>query len=177
MPVVPTVQPSGEEDTIKADARLTLEACGRDSSPNKAQRSSMCTKPRAHLPVQARATCTPWASVQPSPGWAVRRLGFPPGPDGRAGAHPAAPGAGHLAPATPGCGDRAPAQAPMSRERAHQRQAKVLEGQGGWSQRSLGVKCPDVPGTVHCGSSRVGDRSAVCAGGGVGTKQDGALSV
>lgn len=123
MPVVPTVQPSGEEDTIKAGARLTLEACGRDSSPDKAQRSNMCTKPRAHLPVQARtwtptegsrATWTPWASVQPSPGWAVRRLGFPPGPDGRAGAHPAAPGAGHLAPATPGFGGRAPAQGPTT---------------------------------------------------------------
>ncbi|XP_043733734.1 uncharacterized protein LOC122677620 [Cervus elaphus] len=141
MPVGPTVQPSGEENTIKADARLPLEACGWDSSPDKAQRSNVCTKPRAHLPVQARAwtptegsgaTWMPWASMQPSPGWAVRHLGFPPGPHGRAGVHPAAPGAGHLAPATPGCGDRAPAQGPASRERAHQQQARVLEGQVGW---------------------------------------------
>lgn len=125
MPVGPPVQPSGEEDTIKTDARLILEACGRDSSPDKAQRSNVCTKPRAHLPVQegawtptegSGATWTPWASSQPSPGWPVMRLGFPPGPDGGAGAgpQPAAPGAGRPAPATPGCRDQAPARGPTT---------------------------------------------------------------
>lgn len=121
MPVGPTVQPSGEKDTIKTDASLSLEACGRDSSPDKAQRSNACTKPQAHLPVQegawtptegSGATWMPQASAQPSPEWAVRCLGFPPGPDGRAGAgpRPVAPGAGGPAPVTPGCRDGAPAQ-------------------------------------------------------------------
>ena len=39
------------------------------------------------------------------------------------------------------------------------------------------MKCPDAPGTLHHGGSRVGDRSAVCVGDGVGTKQNSALSI
>lgn len=152
------VQPSGEEDTIKTDARLILEACGRDSSQTRPRGQNVCTKPRAHLPVQEGLD--PHRRGQRGH---LERLGLlaaqpvgsdapevSPGPDGGAGAgHSqrlqelvARPGDSrlHRRPALHGA--RAGLLSPSVYERAQQWQAKVLEGAGGLGRGGQeGVLC------------------------------------
>lgn len=119
----------------------------------------MCTKPEPTCgpgggldPHRSRgATWTPWASSQPSPGWAVMRTGFSPGPVPaeleQAGQR--LQGAGSPAPATPGCeterlhGARPQAaQAPVSRRKGPSGGGeKVLEGQVGWQGGQEGGLC------------------------------------
>ena len=143
------------------------------SSDPRLRRPSACTGPNHRLHRPQRPERGPTSGRRRC--WRGRGAGR--GAQGRGGPVPAEPQPEVLQ-ATPG-----PPLCPhRGAEAGHRRlHAAVVPYQEGWgqsrSQRSLGVKCPDTPGTVHRGSSRVRDRSAVCAGGGVGTKQDRALNV